>query len=132
MNTEEYEREVMQPKDWPSPPSPDGQWLTPTLRRTLGAETKSGAGVVTGEDDAPPPFHPSVENVVSGGVEDDDEFYLPLGGQDDKWNRCRFRCSLCPFASVDSRQTRNHIVASHRVPYDKYIKEHGTTEVVTR
>ena len=37
----------------------------------------------------------------------------------DKWNRCRYQCSICEVITIDSRQMRLHIATQHNMTYDE-------------
>jgi hypothetical protein len=108
LDIETYEQEFMKPEDWPNS-------VVPTS--TLRSENKLSAAMGTSKQSK----HQDLDE-----EEEDD------GMGDDKWNKCRYRCSLCNFTCVDSRQMRTHIAATHRMSYEQYALKYGSSEVVTK
>ena len=111
MDIDIYERDVMQPEDWPYQVIPEA---------SLKHEMRGGQQTVAKPVKT---TTPKVRNSPEPTV---------ASSERDKWNRCKFACGLCDLVTVDSRQMRLHIATHHGLSMDAYTKQYGTTEIVTR
>ncbi len=107
LEVEAYEKKYMQPEDWPATAS--------------GADLNYAAA---GSD------YDAAE--ATGGQVLSSRELAVRAVKEDKWNKCKFQCSICEWVSVDSRQMRAHIAAQHSLAYDKYVQQYGSAEVVTK
>ena len=122
MDIEVYERDIMQPEDWPYEVIPE-----PSLRHEMrnnknhhgGSQEKSQHHHSMPNTKPLPPLPRQSQNEQSNS-------------ERDKWNRCKFACGLCDLVTVDSRQMRLHIATHHGMSMDAYTKQYGTTEIVTK
>ena len=105
LEIEQYEKDFMQPEDWPTTAvAKQPKETAARLQNQLGAKGKPRS---------------SREMAV-------------LATKEDKWNKCKFQCAICEWVSVDSRQMRSHIAAQHSMAYDKYVQQYGSSEVVSK
>lgn len=126
MDIEVYERDIMQPEDWPYEVIPE-----PSLRHEMRNKKQSPQQPVQLQQPLRTPVRPQQPRHVGGsggaGQEGGD-----TNSERDKWNRCKFACGLCELVTVDSRQMRLHIATHHGLSMDAYTKQYGTTEIVTK
>ena len=105
LEIEQYEKDFMQPEDWPTTAvAKQPKETAARLQNQLGAKGKPRS---------------SREMAV-------------LATKEDKWNKCKFQCAICEWVCVDSRQMRSHIAAQHSTAYDKYVQQYGSSEVVSK
>ncbi len=117
MDIETYERDVMQPEDWPEAAS--------MLPRSTMRERPVAVSEQQFQLDQPTLEEAEEEEVVIAPAAPGNHV------KEDKWNKCRFQCCLCEWMCADSRQMRSHIATAHGMNHEDYVREYGTTEVVT-
>ena len=119
MDIEVYERDIMQPEDWPYEVIPEPSLRHEMRNKNNGTDKAANANNFQAAAAKPlPPLPPRQSNSENS--------------ERDKWNRCKFTCGLCDLVTVDSRQMRLHIATHHGMSMDAYTKQYGTTEIVTK
>eukprot|EP00095_Tigriopus_kingsejongensis_P008992 maker-scaffold783_size97670-snap-gene-0.20 protein:Tk08992 transcript:maker-scaffold783_size97670-snap-gene-0.20-mRNA-1 annotation:"hypothetical protein HMPREF1544_09400" len=113
MEIEHYEKNCMQPEDWPT---------------TSGTLVSKSEPKLVASPPAQSVAKPSCSTPLLVGKLSNSSVNL---SKEDKWNRCRFKCVLCKWTNVDSRQMRAHIATKHHMNYETYVQANGTAEVVT-
>ena len=106
LEIEQYEKDYMLPEDWPS---------TAFAKQPQEASTRQQ----------------QQQQGAKGKPRSSREMAV-LAVKEDKWNKCKFQCSICEWVSIDSRQMRSHIAAQHAIAYDKYVQQYGSSEVVSK
>ena len=122
MDIEVYERDIMQPEDWPYEVIPEPSLKHEMRKNNGGAQAAKSQPAAAEMNHHPKNALPALPR--QSGTESNSER--------DKWNRCKFACGLCDLVTVDSRQMRLHIATHHGMSMDSYTKQYGTTEIVTK
>ena len=119
MDVETYERDIMQPEDWPyqvvNRPVPGARDAAGTLR----SGQRSGGGVGAGASPVlvnplPPPSQLVGQGVTVNNNTSSTSSSSSRSSNDamDKWNRCKYQCCLCDLITLDQRQMRTHIAGN--------------------
>lgn len=125
MNMDTYEREVMQPEDWPYEVVPE-----PSLKSEIRVpNTKANIGKVTGSVISDSIVIPGQAVFQASPVLNTS---ADQGEPRDLWNRCRYQCSMCELITIDARQMRMHIPSKHDITYEDYVRVYGSIEIVTK
>ena len=135
MDVETYERDIMQPEDWPyqvvNRPVPGARDAAGTLR----SGQRSGGGVGAGASPVPVnPLPPPPQLVGQGsGVTVNNNTSSSGSSRSsndamDKWNRCKYQCCLCDLITLDQRQMRTHIAGN--TPYFYFIRHRTMNETM--
>ncbi|XP_071743490.1 uncharacterized protein [Lepeophtheirus salmonis] len=110
IDIEDYERQYMRPEDWPNCQRPSGG----TKSEMRNSETTTTRSLLKPAVPSSP-SHPSDEE-----------------NEKKKWNKCRFQCKICQLITIDARQMRVHISNAHKLSYDNYVAQYGSSEIVTK
>ena len=121
MDVETYERDIMQPEDWPyqvvNRPVPGARDAAGTLRS--GQRSGGGGGVGAGASPVlvnplPPPSQLVGQGVTVNNNTSSTTSSSSRSSNDamDKWNRCKYQCCLCDLITLDQRQMRTHIAGN--------------------
>ena len=122
MDVETYERDIMQPEDWPyqvvNRPVPGARDAAGTLRS--GQRSGGGGGVGAGASPVlvnplpPPPSQLVGQGVTVNNNTSSTNTSSSRSSNDamDKWNRCKYQCCLCDLITLDQRQMRTHIAGN--------------------
>ena len=120
MDVETYERDIMQPEDWPyqvvNRPVPGARDAAGTLRS--GQRSGGVGGVGAGASPVlvnplPPPSQLVGQGVtVNNNTSSTSSSSRSSNDAMDKWNRCKYQCCLCDLITLDQRQMRTHIAGN--------------------